>query len=83
MTKPINYILDADIKGFFDNVDHKWLIKFLENDIEDKNYQLEKSAKEINERLENFDKKETKSIDDIKKAYSKAKSVQGNSKTTV
>ena len=38
MTRPINYILDADIKGFFDNVDHKWLIKFLENDIEDKNF---------------------------------------------
>lgn len=38
MTKPVNYILDADIKGFFDNVDHKWLIKFLENDIEDKNF---------------------------------------------
>ena len=38
MTKPINYILDADIKGFFDNVEHEWLIKFLENDIEDKNF---------------------------------------------
>lgn len=38
MTKPVNYVLDADIKGFFDNVDHKWLIKFLENDIEDKNF---------------------------------------------
>lgn len=38
MTKPVNYILDTDIKGFFDNVDHKWLIKFLENDIEDKNF---------------------------------------------
>ena len=38
MTKPVNYILDADIKGFFDNVDHKWLIKFLEHDIEDKNF---------------------------------------------
>ena len=38
MTKPVNYILNADIKGFFDNVDHKWLIKFLENDIEDKNF---------------------------------------------
>ncbi|MCK9267659.1 MAG: reverse transcriptase domain-containing protein [Alkaliphilus sp.] len=23
--RPINYIVDADIKGFFDNVDHKWL----------------------------------------------------------
>lgn len=38
MTKPVNYILDADIKGFFDNVNHKWLIEFLENDIEDKNF---------------------------------------------
>ena len=38
MTKRVNYILDADIKGFFDNVDHKWLIKFLDNDIEDKNF---------------------------------------------
>jgi RNA-directed DNA polymerase len=38
MTKKINYIVDADIKGFFDNVDHDWLIKFLENDIQDKNF---------------------------------------------
>ncbi len=36
MTKRVNYILDADIKGFFDNVDHKWLMKFLEHDIKDK-----------------------------------------------
>lgn len=35
--KKVNYIVDADIKGFFDNVDHEWLIKFLEHDIEDKN----------------------------------------------
>ena len=26
------------IKGFFDNVNHEWLIKFLENDIQDKNF---------------------------------------------
>lgn len=38
MTKRINYIVDADIKGFFDNVDHTWLVKFLENDIQDKNF---------------------------------------------
>lgn len=36
MTKKVNYVLDADIKGFFDNVDHKWLMEFLENDIGDK-----------------------------------------------
>jgi len=33
-----SYVLDADIKGFFDNVDHKLLMKFLEHDIEDKNF---------------------------------------------
>ena len=38
MFKKVNYILDCDIKGFFDNVDHKWLMKFLENDIADKNF---------------------------------------------
>lgn len=36
MTNPINHIIDADIKGFFDNVDHKWLVKFLEHRISDK-----------------------------------------------
>ena len=34
----VNYILDCDIKWFFDNVDHKWLMKFLEHDIADKNF---------------------------------------------
>ena len=38
MTKKVNYILDADIKGFFDNLDQKWLMKFLEHDISDKNF---------------------------------------------
>ena len=38
MTKKVNFLVDADIKGFFDNVDHKWLIRFLEHDIEDKNF---------------------------------------------
>jgi RNA-directed DNA polymerase len=38
MTKKVNYILDADIKGFFDNVDHRWLVKFLEHDIQDKSF---------------------------------------------
>jgi group II intron reverse transcriptase/maturase len=38
MTRRVNYVLEADIKGFFDNVDHDWLMKFLENDIADKNF---------------------------------------------
>lgn len=38
MTKKVNYVLEADIKGFFDNVNHDWLMKFLAHDIQDKNF---------------------------------------------
>ena len=38
MTKKVNYVLEADIKGFFDNVNHEWLMTFLKHDIEDKNF---------------------------------------------
>ena len=34
-TKKVSYIVDADIKGFFDNVDHKWLIRCVEQHIKD------------------------------------------------
>lgn len=37
MTKPINYIVDIDIEGFFDNIDHKWLMKCLKQRIADTN----------------------------------------------
>jgi len=33
----INYVVDADIKGFFNNVNHDWMIKFLEVRIGDAN----------------------------------------------
>ena len=38
MTKKVNYVLEADIKGFFDNVDHGWMMKFLAHDIQDRNF---------------------------------------------
>jgi group II intron reverse transcriptase/maturase len=38
MTKPINHIIDADIKGFFDHVDHDWMMKFLGHKISDSNF---------------------------------------------
>ena len=31
----VSYVVDADIKGFFDHVDHKWLIKCVEQHIKD------------------------------------------------
>lgn len=33
----IKYVLDTDIKGFFDNLSHEWMMKFLGHRIEDKN----------------------------------------------
>lgn len=33
----INYIVDADVKGFFDHIDHKWMMRFLEWHIKDPN----------------------------------------------
>ena len=35
MTQPVNHLIDADIKGFFDNVSHSWLLKFLQVRIKD------------------------------------------------
>lgn len=35
--KPTNYVLDADIKGFFQHLDHDWIIRFVESRIKDPN----------------------------------------------
>lgn len=34
--KKVNWVLDADIRGFFDNIDHEWLLKFLQHRIADR-----------------------------------------------
>ena len=36
MGKKVNWVLDADIRGFFDTIDHGWLLKFLEHRIADR-----------------------------------------------
>ncbi len=36
LTKKVNWVLDADIRGFFDTIDHEWLVKFVEHRIADK-----------------------------------------------
>lgn len=40
MTKPINYVIEADIKGCFDNVSHKWMMEFLQVRIKDPSFLL-------------------------------------------
>lgn len=34
--RKVNWIIDADIRGFFDNISHAWLMKFLEHRIADR-----------------------------------------------
>jgi len=38
MTRAVNHIVDADIKGFFDHVDHKWLMECLRQRISDPSF---------------------------------------------
>ena len=33
-----NYVLDADIKGFFDHLDHDWIMKFIGSKVKDPNF---------------------------------------------
>ena len=35
-TKRVNWVLDADIRGFFDTLDHGWLVKFIEHRVADR-----------------------------------------------
>jgi group II intron reverse transcriptase/maturase len=35
LKRKVNYVLDADIKGFFDNLDKSWLVKFVEHRVAD------------------------------------------------
>lgn len=37
--KKVSWVLDADIKGFFDNLNHDWLMKFIGHKIKDKRIQ--------------------------------------------
>jgi retron-type reverse transcriptase len=36
LTRKVNGELDADIRGFFDAIDHGWLVKFIEHRIADR-----------------------------------------------
>jgi len=32
----VNWVLDVDVRGFFDNVSHEWLVKFIEHRVADR-----------------------------------------------
>ncbi len=33
--RKVNYVLDADIRGFFDHIDHSWMMKFVQHRVAD------------------------------------------------
>jgi group II intron reverse transcriptase/maturase len=35
MTKKVSWVLDADIRGYFDTIDHEWLVQFVRHRIAD------------------------------------------------
>ena len=36
LTKKVSWVLDLDIKGFFDGISHEWLVKFVEHRVADR-----------------------------------------------
>jgi len=36
LTRKVNWVLDLDIRGFFDRLSHEWLVKFIEHRIADR-----------------------------------------------
>ena len=36
LTRKVNWVLDLDIRGFFDGLSHEWLVKFMEHRIADR-----------------------------------------------
>jgi RNA-directed DNA polymerase len=36
LTRKVNWVLDLDIRGFFDHLSHEWLVKFVEHRIADR-----------------------------------------------
>ena len=36
LRRKVNWVLDADIRGFYDAIDHEWMLKFLEHRIADR-----------------------------------------------
>jgi len=36
LTKKVNWVLDADVRSFFDTLEHGWLVKFLEHRVADR-----------------------------------------------
>ena len=38
LTKPVNYVIEVDIKGYYDNINHGWLMRCLEQRIADPSF---------------------------------------------
>ena len=38
MTRPVSYIIEVDVKGYYDHIDHQWLVRCLEQRIADPSF---------------------------------------------
>jgi len=68
LTKKVNWVLDADIRGFFDALDREWLLTFFEHRIADQRI-LRLIRKWLNAGV----------LEDGKRTYSETGTVQGGS----
>ena len=68
MTKKVNWVLDADIRAFFDTLDHGWLVKFIEHRVADR-----RVARLIQKWLS------AGVLEDVKRTRSEVGTVQGGS----
>jgi len=68
LTRKVNWVLDADIRGFFDALDREWLIKFLQHRMADRRV-LRLIRKWLNAGV----------LEDGKRTFSKTGTVQGGS----
>jgi group II intron reverse transcriptase/maturase len=67
-TRKVNWVLDADIRSFFDTLDHGWLVRFLEHRVADRRV-VRLIQKWLNAGV----------LEDGKRTYSEVGTVQGGS----
>jgi RNA-directed DNA polymerase len=50
----VNWVLDADIRGFFDNLSHEWALKFVEHRVADRRILRQRPWQRLNLLLERW-----------------------------
>src|SRR5437870_6746796 len=48
LTRKVNWVLDLDIKSFFDGLSHEWLVKFIEHRVADRRVDRDRKSTCLN-----------------------------------